>query len=295
MFVHANLAFLRGWIAEKLADLNNRKIVNPERTFAYYWVKNAEDGENFQVEDIISECIHDFFAFGQWGTTIYNIMLKLSMSSGDPETRAWFKKTMESNFDEPDDGMPFAPLERFVMELLRVITPNSGSLSRIAEIGASRHERPAYLLSPHAVTNLDQIHWKDHEKFNPDRYNTVPTSDQIDEGACKQIGFVRCPFERTTFDVRDGRRVVLHNSGFGTVYGVVDGKPVPVCDHAGFAPFGFGYRRCPGEQFTIKVFEDFLRKVWTDKIQFLNIVNPVQVPVGPATVTDDNITFTKTT
>jgi hypothetical protein len=109
------------------------------------------------------------------------------------------------------------------------------------------------------------------------------------------MGFVRCPFERTTFDVRDGRRVVLHNSGFGTVYGVVDGKPVPVCDHAGFAPFGFGYRRCPGEQFTIKVFEDFLRKVWTDKIQFLNIVNPVQVPVGPATVTDDNITFTKTT
>jgi hypothetical protein len=41
--------------------------------------------------------------------------------------------------------------------------------------------------------------------------------------------------------------VVLHNSGYGTVYGVVDGKLAPVCDHAGFAPFGFGYRRCPGE------------------------------------------------
>ena len=89
--------------------------------------------------------------------------------------------------------------------------------------------------------------------------------------------------------------VVLHNSGYGTVYGVADGKLAPVCDHAGFAPFGFGYRRCPGEQFTIKVFEDFLRKVWTDNIQFLNIVNRVQVPVGPATVTDDDITFSKTT
>ena len=147
MFVHANLAFLRGWIAEKLADLNNGKIINPERTFAYYWVRNAEDGENFQVEDIISECIHDFFAFSQWGTTIYNIMLKLSMSSGDPATKAWFKKTMESNFDEKD-GTPFTPLERFVMELLRVIAPNRGSLSRIGEIGTSRHGRPAYLLSP---------------------------------------------------------------------------------------------------------------------------------------------------
>src|SRR4029077_16071997 len=191
-------------------------------------------------EDIISECIHDFFAFGQWGTTIYNIMQKLSMSSGDPETRAWFKKTMKHNFDEPDDGMPFTPLERFVMELLRVITPNSGSLSRIDEIGTSRHERPAYLLSPHAVTNLNRIHWKDHDKFNPDRYNTVSTSDQIDEAACEQMGFVRCPFERTTFDVRDAGLVVLNKSRFGRVFVVVNGKPVPVCDHAGFAPFGFG-------------------------------------------------------
>jgi hypothetical protein len=31
----------------------------------------------------------------------------------------------------------------------------------------------------------------------------------------------------------------------------------PGLDYAGFAPFGFGYRRCPGEQLTINVFEDF--------------------------------------
>jgi hypothetical protein len=48
----------------------------------------------------------------------------------------------------------------------------------------------------------------------------------------------------------------------------VDGTPLPVCDYAGFAPFDFGYRRCPGEQLTIQVFEDFLRKVWRDKITF---------------------------
>ena len=65
------------------------------------------------------------------------------------------------------------------------------------------------------------------------------------------------------------------NSGFGTVFGVVDGKPLPVTDYAGFAPFGFGYRRCPGEQLTIQVFEDFLRKVWRDKIEFVKLDMPI--------------------
>ncbi len=68
--------------------------------------------------------------------------------------------------------------------------------------------------------------------------------------------------------VRDGCKAGLANSGFGTVFGVVDGKPLPVCDYAGFAPFGFGYRRCPGEQLTIEVFADFLRQVWRDQITF---------------------------
>ena len=72
----------------------------------------------------------------------------------------------------------------------------------------------------------------------------------------------------------DGRKAGLTNSGFGTVFGVVAGKPLPVCDYAGFAPFGFGYRRCPGEQLTIEVFGDFLRKVWRDKIAFRKLSLP---------------------
>ena len=85
------------------------------------------------------------------------------------------------------------------------------------------------------------------------------------------------------------------NSGFGTVFGVADGKPLPVCDYAGFAPFGFDYRRCPGEQLTIEAFADFLRKVSRDKIAFwkLNLPNPARVPVGPNAVIDDDIGFTR--
>jgi len=105
----------------------------------------------------------------------------------------------------------------------------------------------------------------------------------------------RCPFEITTLPVNDGRKVGVTNSGFGTVFAVADGKPLPVCDYAGFAPFGFGYRRCPGEQLTIDVFADFLRKVWRDKIVFRNLNQPTpgRVPVGPSAVIDDDIAFSR--
>jgi cytochrome P450 len=103
--------------------------------------------------------------------------------------------------------------------------------------------------------------------------------------------------------VKDGRKAALNNSGFGTVFGVADDKPLPVCDYAGFAPFGFGYRRCPGEQLTIMAFEDLIRKVSKDRLEFVKVtgVNPEKVPlgpstpemvpIGPTTVIEDDIAF----
>jgi cytochrome P450 len=234
--------------------------------------------------------VHDFFAFNQFGTTIYNIMLKLSSKAGDPACKAWFRKTMHAG---RADGPAFTALRHFVMELLRTISPNAGSLSRLAEVGTRHEDGQVFLLIPHAATSFDPLHWINPDEFDPDRYRTIPTSDQTDHAKCEQFGFARCPFEKSTFKVKDGRNVGLANSGFGTVYPVVDGEPLPVCEQAGFAPFGFGYRRCPGEQFTIKVFEDFLRKVWADKIDFnkLDVPDPDQVPIGPGHVVPDDLGF----
>ena len=55
------------------------------------------------------------------------------------------------------------------------------------------------------------------------------------------------------------------------------------------------YRRCPGEQLTIQVFEDFLRKVCRDKIAFrkLNLANPGLVPIGPNALIEDDIGFAR--
>jgi len=295
MKVRSDLNFLKAWIDDRLTDLKSGKTPNPEKTFAYYWIRNGGEGENFAHKDVVFECFHNFVALSQWGNTIYNIMAKLEKTSGDPDARVWFEKTMQSGYDEPGRDQNFTPLDRYVMELFRTIVPNGGSISALQETRTPAFERHGYVVTPHLSTSMDPVQWKDPMKFNPDRYNIVPTSDDVDEDACEQMGFAKCPFERTSFNVKDGRKAVMHNSAFGTVYGIIDGKPLPVCDHAGFAPFGFGYRRCPGEQLTIQVFEDFLRKVWTDKIQFekLAIANPERLPVGPTTVINDDLGFTR--
>jgi hypothetical protein len=306
MIVRERLDFLKSWIDDRLSDIENGKTKSPERTIAWYWLKNAGDGSHFAKKDVVFECFHNFVALSQWGNSIFGIMSRLSEDGGDPGVRASFQKTMSGNFDNPN-GAPYSPLELLVMELFRVISPNGGSISAIKDARTSAYgaspqekfgvplERHSYISTPHTSTSMDPVHWKDPSAFDPTRYLGVPTSTQINEDKCRQIGLARCPFDITNFEVKDGRKVNVTNSGFGTVFGVADGKSLPVCDYAGFAPFGFGYRRCPGEQLTINVFEDFLRKVWRDKIVFrkLNLPNPGQVPVGPNAVVEDDLGFAR--
>lgn len=68
-----------------------------------------------------------------------------------------------------------------------------------------------------------------------------------------------------------------------------------MCDYAGFAPFGFGYRRCPGEQLTIMAFEDLLRKVANDRLEFVKVAGPEAevLPIGPTTAIGDDIGFVR--
>ncbi len=306
MIVREHFDFLKSWINDRLADIESGKTKDPERTIAWYWLKNAGDGSHFAKKDVVFECFHNFVALSQWGNSIFGIMSRLSEDGGDPVVRASFAEAINGVFDSAD-GVAYSPLELFVMELFRVISPNGGSVSAIKDARRSAYgaspqqkfgvplQRHSYISTPHTSTSMDPVHWKDPNAFDPTRYLRVPTSDQITEDECRRIGLARCPFDIANFAVKDGRAANITNSGFGTLFATVDGKSLPVCDYAGFAPFGFGYRRCPGEQLTINVFEDFLRKVWRDQIVFrrLNLTNPGEVPIGPNTVIEDDLGFTR--
>jgi hypothetical protein len=287
---------LRDWIGQRVEDVNEGKIPNPETTFVHYWVKNG-----MPTKDIIFECFHNFLAFSQWGNTLYNIMNDLRGDGGDASVRSWFEKTMTSGPDEMDNS-PFTPLDRFVMELFRTISPNGGSVSSlpaVAQFFGAGYTGFSTIITPHPEpepsTAPPSYHWNNPHEFDPDRYKTATTSEQNDESTCKEVGLAQCPFSKEDFSVKDGRQTVLTNSAFGAVYGVIDGEAYPVCDDAGYAPFGFGYRRCPGEFLTVEFVKDLLRKVWAEKIEFrrLNIADAKPLPVAPNMVVKDDIGFKK--
>src|SRR3712207_2815671 len=121
---------LRQWIDARVEDVIQRRVPDPEATFVHYWLENGELGESFRRRDIVFECFHNFLAFSQWGNTLHNVMARLERGNGDRAAREWFRRTMEGDPDEAGQS-PFTPLDRFVMELFRTISPNDGSFSTL--------------------------------------------------------------------------------------------------------------------------------------------------------------------
>ena len=223
MTVRKNLQFLKSWIDERLDDIESGKTLEPEKTFACYWLKNGEDSEYFNHKDVVFECFHNFVAFSQWGNSLYNIMAKLGRETGDAQTKEWFTRRWQATSTTPEGGVPAA--RAFVMELFRTISPNGGSISALQETRPPPFERHGYIVTrthrpvttPSNGPTPTSSTRRDIEKR--------PTSQEIDEARIRQMGLASARSSLTTFEVKDGRKASLNNSAFGTVFGVADDKP----------------------------------------------------------------------
>jgi cytochrome P450 len=293
MQARATREVLKAWLDKRVQKIMDGKQPDEDSTFVHYWLKNGQLGENFRRIDIVFECFHNFLAFSQWANMVYNVAAKLEPVHGDPAVRVRFDQVMK----DPDasDGGAFTPLDRFVMELFRVISPNGGSFSTMARNRAMLGTAFSGIMTPHLPASMSPLHWQNPTEFDPDRFKSAPTTVDNDEAKAHQVGLARCPFSKASFPVKDGRKVTMTNSAFGAVYSEINGKAVPLVDTAGYAPFGFGYRRCAGEQLTVEFIKEFLRHVWKEKVSFSKLDIPVasKQPVNPGTVLNDDIAFNK--
>ncbi len=160
---------LKAWIDDRVQAILDGVVANPEQTFVHYWLKNAGQDENFRRKDIVFECFHNFVAFSQWGKMFFNIMARLQVEQGDESIRSWFAQTMTNGPDEAD-STPFTPLDRFVMELFRVISPNGGSLSTMGARRELLGTANRFIVTPHPAASQDSRHWSNPDEFDPDRY-----------------------------------------------------------------------------------------------------------------------------
>jgi hypothetical protein len=284
---------LREWLDERIQRIIDGKQPNADQTFVHYWVKNGGLGDVFPRQDILFECFHNFLALSQWGNMVYHVAAVLEPTRGDAKVREWFEKTM--NEPEQTDGAAFTRLDRFAMELFRTINPNSGSFSTVTRLRDARGSEFPAVITEHLPASMAERHWENPSAFDPDRYKSAQTTTDHDDAHCREIGLARCPFSKDSFKVKDGRGVAMTNTAFGAIHAEVDGQPHPLVDTAGYAPFGFGYRRCAGEYITIEFVKEYLRAIWNRKISFQKLDNdqPERVPVNPHTVLNDDITFQK--
>lgn len=278
------------WLQEQVAAL--AKQPDPT-TIVSHWLQNSDLGQdpNFPIADITFESFHDFVALSQWGNMIWHTVQLLDATDGNPQVQAAYAAAMQA---PPDDG-PFDALDRFVMELFRFVNPNSASISTFTAppVTNSPFEVYRYVFTPHASASQYGLHWTDPDVFRPDRFLDAPLAAENDAERSAEIGFATCPFSQESFEVADGRDVEIVNSLFGTTYPVVAGTATPICDYAGYAPFGFGYRRCPGELLNVQVLRIFLQIAWELKLEFykLDVTDPVMQPAGPLLVVPDVYAF----
>ena len=195
----------RHGLRNEIQDVIYSRVKKPGENICLLLDREWRRRSDFRNKDVVFESFHNFVALSQWGNTIYNIMMKLEKARAIRTSGRGSSETMEGDYDNAQGG-PFTPLQRFVMELSGVISPNGGSISSLQQLGMREPERHGYAIMPYFLSGKHRSQALENPlAFDPERYKNAPASDQIGKERAKAIGFARCPFEKASFPVKDGR------------------------------------------------------------------------------------------
>ena len=89
MPARAYFADPKEWIDDRLADLASGTTLNPEKTFAHYWIKNAGNGENFAHQDVVFEVFHNFCPGEQLTIQVFEDFLRQVLGRAGSSSRNW--------------------------------------------------------------------------------------------------------------------------------------------------------------------------------------------------------------
>ena len=281
LIVRKNLDFLKSWIDDRLKDILSGKTPEPEKTLAWYWMKNGEESEYFNHQDVVFECFHNFVAFSQWGNTMYNIMATLGRDAGDAQAKDWFTKTMAG--DSTSQRVSFPPWNASSWNCFAPFRQRREASQRWRRPTRRPSSDTAYIVSPHTSTSHDRVQWSNPDDFDPSGTNMRPPA----RTSMKPV------FSRWSGEVAIRTDVVRRQRR-------TQGRAAQqrfrhrVRRRRRSSTAGVRLRRfravrlrlppLPGEPLTVMAFEDLLRKVANERLEFVKVAaaNPQKVPLGPS-------------
>ena len=259
-------------------ERNSVVIANKDvSSIVYHWALAG-----LAPEGLVMETIHNSIAFEQFLNILYKLII--DKISGTPQPVAG---TIQYNFFAKHKAVLGDKVARLnvVREVMRLTSPNAVSFSKVEGVAGvnSRFLHQSVMIS--AMANLTGIAGA-YFGYNANLYSSIINyNTSIDSTACSAAD--ASAMAAATPDALFIRSVVPgDNQTFWDAKNpqLIATFPLPI-----YAPFGLGYRRCPGEILVYDIVDMLLETFANIEWVFGTSGSPAQVCVAPFTCVSNNI------
>lgn len=253
-----------------------------EKTIMYHWHLAG-----LAPEGLVMEAIHNIIAFSQYNNVLFLVINDKYNGTPVPFPPGSISYDFFTKFSAA--GTQTDQLN-VIRELYRLLVPNSTSFSRVIQEVADvppvtiqgRHVHKSIMASSFAYLNAGNP--LPYFTYNTSLYSSFDTD--FSQCSCPVV----MPTPVDNFNPETG--FVVSPVDSETLLDICNPKMIPVFPVPLYAPFGLGYRRCPGEELNYYITIKLMEKIKDLTFEFIPITpsTPV-VTVAPFTAVPDNIYY----